>query len=617
MSQGIKISQLTGGGSALEGDTIPIARGGNTFKLTVGDIAGSLTAASNSIKGNPTLSLAKAVDIVLSPHSILARTSSTIENLIAETNTVLCRLDANSTLAFRSFTGDLIQNNTISNTKLSQAPAYTIKLNNTGNTANVGDFAIADNSVLVRSGNFTSLVAGNNTILRRLGGTSTLEFGQVTTDLIDNNAITSDKLNIGSVTNNAITDNTISGNKLVANSVNLDRIQQITGQSVLGNVGTGLGNIGAVKVTPGLLSTGGPSWNTLGDLTPSSGKLIGNADTATSLQTARNITVGGTSRSFDGSSNISWTLDNIIQGQADILAFNNGGFGTVTTRTDGTYKYYIFKVNDSISDFTWIQAGFLVITNCISIPVELFLVGGGGGGGSRLYAGGGGGGDARFFYGVLGANTYVANVGCGGFGGGRRFSNPTTIEYMPGENGGPTEFAGYTVLGGGGGGSSNDNVTAMNGTPSMGRPGGSAGGASGYAPYFLPSSIGFGTRGGRGGLYGGGGGGGALSPGDSGTNSVGGRGGEGNTSNRETGSDLVYGSGGGGGGYSNSGGNNNWGLGGTRAGRGGGNNQAPLNGVNSSGGGGGGANNLGPGGTGGHGIIVVRINNIHIKSSNI
>jgi len=267
MAAGIKISQLAGGGSALEGDTIPIARGGNTFKLTVGDIAGSLTAASNSIKGNPTAATAKAIDISLANHSILARTGSNIENILANPNTVLCRLESDSTLAFRSFTGDLIQNNTISNAKLSQMAAYTIKLNNTGNTANASDFAIADNSVLVRSGNFTSLVANNNTILRRLGGTSTLEFGQVTTDLIVNGAINSDKLAAGSVTNNAITDNTISGNKLVANSVNLDRIQQIAGQTVLGNVGTGLGNTAAVKVTPNLLSTGAPSWDADGNVT--------------------------------------------------------------------------------------------------------------------------------------------------------------------------------------------------------------------------------------------------------------------------------------------------------------------------------------------------------------
>lgn len=42
-----------------------------------------------------------------------------------------------------------------------------------------------------------------------------------------------------------------------------------------------------------------------------SGSLSGNASTATKLQTARTFTIGNTSRSFDGSGNVSWTLAEI------------------------------------------------------------------------------------------------------------------------------------------------------------------------------------------------------------------------------------------------------------------------------------------------------------------
>ena len=46
-----------------------------------------------------------------------------------------------------------------------------------------------------------------------------------------------------------------------------------------------------------------------GDVTASS--FIGNASSATKLQTARTITIGNTGKSFDGSGNVSWSLDEI------------------------------------------------------------------------------------------------------------------------------------------------------------------------------------------------------------------------------------------------------------------------------------------------------------------
>jgi hypothetical protein len=41
------------------------------------------------------------------------------------------------------------------------------------------------------------------------------------------------------------------------------------------------------------------------------GSLVGNADTATRLQTARTITIGNTGKSFDGAADVSWSLDEI------------------------------------------------------------------------------------------------------------------------------------------------------------------------------------------------------------------------------------------------------------------------------------------------------------------
>ena len=50
----------------------------------------------------------------------------------------------------------------------------------------------------------------------------------------------------------------------------------------------------------------------IGNLTGNvTGNLSGNASTATKLQTARTLTIGNTGKSFDGSSNVSWTLSEI------------------------------------------------------------------------------------------------------------------------------------------------------------------------------------------------------------------------------------------------------------------------------------------------------------------
>jgi len=72
------------------------------------------------------------------------------------------------------------------------------------------------------------------------------------------------------------------------------------------------GKIANLAVTPAKLSTGGPSWNSGGVLTATSfsGPLTGNASTATTLATARTITLSGDvagSVSFNGSADVTIT----------------------------------------------------------------------------------------------------------------------------------------------------------------------------------------------------------------------------------------------------------------------------------------------------------------------
>ena len=68
--------------------------------------------------------------------------------------------------------------------------------------------------------------------------------------------------------------------------------------------------------------------------------LTGNASTATTLATARTITVGKTSRSFNGSTNVSWTLDDIGAAPAShthsYLPLTGGTVSGETIFTQGT-----------------------------------------------------------------------------------------------------------------------------------------------------------------------------------------------------------------------------------------------------------------------------------------
>lgn len=92
-------------------------------------------------------------------------------------------------------------------------------------------------------------------------------------------------------------------------SVDLTSEQTITGQKTFSgetyldslNANTGLIS-GNLRVVNGIFE------NLTGNVT---GNLSGNASTATKLQTARTLTIGNTGKSFDGSSDISWTLSEI------------------------------------------------------------------------------------------------------------------------------------------------------------------------------------------------------------------------------------------------------------------------------------------------------------------
>jgi len=67
----------------------------------------------------------------------------------------------------------VITDNGVTNVKLAQMAANTVKVNNTTNPANATDIAMAQNTVLVRSGgNIEAMAMGINTVLGRAGNTN-------------------------------------------------------------------------------------------------------------------------------------------------------------------------------------------------------------------------------------------------------------------------------------------------------------------------------------------------------------------------------------------------------------------------------------------------------------
>jgi hypothetical protein len=230
------------------------------------------------------------------------------------------------------------------------------------------------------------------------------------------------------------------------------------------------------------------------------------------------------------------------------------------------------------------------LTVAKACKAEVLVVGGGGGGGYDG-AGGGGGGGVRHVKNVSISNgTYTATVGGGG-------TIATAIETKAG-NGGNSSFGDISAIGGGGGGSKR--ATGGNG---------SSGGGGGHGGIYIggQGSAGQGNAGGTSSSKRGGGGGGAGQAGQNAADTSGGAGGNG-VQVSITGVGVYYGGGGGGGTFDGSTGFTSvGGLGG--GGTGGRDLELNAPGQPNTGGGGGGhgrasaANN----GTGGSGIVIVRI----------
>ena len=237
----------------------------------------------------------------------------------------------------------------------------------------------------------------------------------------------------------------------------------------------------------------------------------------------------------------------------NLMAYGGGGYfpGLGNNYQGSTGFTFLSNVLYKIHTYAYANSDpFTVDTTTGTPSVDYLVVGGGGSGGTTGGGGGGGGAVLQGTITVASATVYPVTVGLGA---------PATIyqapyNYRSGNNGGNSSVFSTVAIGGGGGGGAG----YLDPLVGNGLPGGSGGGAIGFAAYGNPADGGAGTHPGQDGgdcdrptngtlNTNGGGGGGWDSPGQPsfGTPDPG-HGGTGNTINFN-GILTVFGSGGGGG----------------------------------------------------------------------
>ena len=343
-----------------------------------------------------------------------------------------------------------------------------------------------------------------------------------------------------------------------------------------------------------------------------------NLNTEIGPSTATNVTFSNASDDID--TTFDWTISNISNTNVLATAVASGtvdGVSSATfTLTTGATEdtQATFNVNVTDSDGYTSTKQFTITATAQNTTADFLVIAGGGAGGGDNLDGGGGAGGYRTSYGSTsggGASaespltlnfgtTYTITVGAGGAG----------SHQNNGQNGGSSSITGsditdITTVGGGTG--TRIAYWANVPTPAPTKDGGSGGGRYWtFGPGPGSGTAGQGYDGGASGYpnnENSGGGGGAGGVGGAASGSVGGNGGAGHTSSI-TGSSVCRAGGGGGGTYSST-------VGSVSCGGGTANYQSSgSSGTANTGGGGGGPSYPGagnPGGSGGSGLVVLRL----------
>ena len=288
---------------------------------------------------------------------------------------------------------------------------------------------------------------------------------------------------------------------------------------------------------------------------------------------------------------VTWGTDNVSQ-----VIYLLGG--EVCTEAD-PYDELVLKFTSTEAPST------LTIASGVKVSARTLVVGGGGAGGTSTSttAGAGGGGGAGGFIDqtqMIGAGSYTVTVGKGG-------EAATTLNTVRGKNGSPSSFIGgsvsITAYGGGGGGAQSEGNEHDDDVDI-----GSGGGGSHNGTESCDGGPGSsqGNNGGKGGTkqYGGGGGGAGADGNNAGTAA---RGGIGKISDI-TGEDVYYAGGGAGGRTKGTNGI----VGGNGGGGKGGSTGSPADDGDDGFGGGGGGGGSSYAGSGGDGVVIVRLRDVYI-----
>jgi hypothetical protein len=174
-------------------------------------------------------------------------------------------------------------------------------VSNSGAVANAVPTTFLSLTTTAASFSGLTLAAGNTTITGFANVTTTATIGTGFTLTSGNANFDSGVLFVDGTNNRVGVGNTTPGHAL-----------SVTGTTNLGGAVTGITTLAAGNTTiTGNLSASNFSGSSSGTNTGDQTNISGNAGTATTLQTARTITVGSTGRSFNGSADISWSLADI------------------------------------------------------------------------------------------------------------------------------------------------------------------------------------------------------------------------------------------------------------------------------------------------------------------